>query len=226
MLWTEQFSPGDFEFTLFDTLVPRGHPVNSRRFCLPPRYHNWFPYIHVDRDRCLGTLGRDGSITTDPTQAVLVIKLVSYHEPRILLIVRIQTLIEHVRSTGTEACVSWDAWGRDAAVMEVPIRGSARGGPYPLVQGVHVILVEKSPSPSPDGPRLHLCICPFDLSRRSYSALPLWDGDGGTEREVSFEGRQPLSLQRDDGIVERRIGSLGDGKFVYQVSFPAVGEWW
>jgi len=213
-----QTSPDVLEFTLFDTLVPRGHPVHSRRFCLPPRYHDQFLSIHVDSDRCLGTLDRDRFLTTDPTQAVFVMKLVSHNRSRVLLIARMQTLIEYVRSTGTGACVPWDIWGRGAAIMEIPIPDGALGGPYPLVQGVHVILVKMSTSPSTDGPHPRPCLCIFDLSRRRFSTLPRWDVDGGIEREVPLEDGRQVLLQGDEWMVEWGFDPLGDGEFMYLVS--------
>ena len=117
ILFTSQISPGVLDFALFDTFVPRGHQMNSRRFSLPPRYHDWTSSICVDNDRCLGTLDQDGSLTTDPTQAVLVMMLSHHLGPSVLLIVRIQTLIERARSKGTDPCVPWDTWGSDAASL-------------------------------------------------------------------------------------------------------------
>ena len=110
MVLTPQSTPDVPEFTVFDTLVSRSHQANSRRFCGPPRYRGWLPSVHVDSDRCLGTLDWDRPFTTDPTQAVLVVKLVGPNGSKVLLVVRIQTLIEHLRST-TDACVPWDVWG-------------------------------------------------------------------------------------------------------------------
>ena len=207
-------------FTLFDTLAPRGHSVNSRRFRLPPRYHDWTPSVHVDGDRCLGTLDRDKPLTTDPTQAILVVKLVGRSEPRVLLIARIQNLIERVHSTSADHCVSWDVWGRGAAVMEVPIH--SRGSPYPLVQGVRVTIVRMYTkmyfTPGVDENHRHPHLCTFDLSQRGWSVLPLWGEDNGIERRLLFEGGRGLFLQGGEGMVEWGFDPLGDGKFMYLVS--------
>jgi len=201
------------EFTVFDTLVPPGHQVRSRRFCVPTGYRDWYPVLHADGDRCLGTLGRP--LTTDPAQAVLVIKLVSPDGPRVLLIVRIQTLIECVHSTSPDTCAPWEEWGRGAAVMEVPECASAYEGPFPLIQGVRVTWANSTPGV--DGLYLpHLCS--FDLSRRSWSTLPLRDEGNGTERRVAFEDGRRVSLQGNEGMIESRFDPLGDGKFMHLVS--------
>jgi len=214
MVLTPQSTQDVPEFTLFDTLVPHGYPVNSRRFRLPPRYHNWIPSAHVDGDRCLGTPDRDRPLITDPTQAVLVVKLAKPHTSPVLFIVRVQTLIEYVCSTSTDTCVPWDMWGRGAVVMELPTYGS---GPYPLVQGVHVILVKMHVTPSADGSsRDHLHT--FDLGRRGCSLLPLWDKGIGTERRVSFKDGREFFLQVAAWMLEWGFNSLGDGKFMYLVS--------
>ena len=202
------------EFTIFDTLVPRNHQVRSRRFCVPTRYCDWwYPFLHVDGDRCLGTLGRP--LTTDPAQAVLAVRLVSLDGPQVFLIVRVQTLIECVRSMSLDTCVPWEEWGRDAAVMEVPDLEdtSPYEGPFPLIQGVRVSWVNATP----DVDYLpHLCS--FDLSRRGWSALPLRGEGYGTERKVAFEDGRQISLQGDEGMPESQFYPLGDCKFVYLVS--------
>ena len=221
MVLTPPINPHDvLEFTLFDTLAPRGHPVNSRRFLLPPSYHDWTPSIHVDSGRCLGTLDRDEPLPTGPTQAVLVVRLVGHSRPRVLLIVRIQTLIEHVRSTGTDACVPWDVWGRGAAVMEVLMHGY--GGPHPLVQGVRVTIVRMCTkmyfTPGVEENHRHPHLCTFDLSQRGWSVLPRWGEDGRTEQRVLFETGRKLFLQGGEGMVEWGFDPLGDGKFMYLVS--------
>jgi hypothetical protein len=50
--------------------------MSSRRLDLPPQYEpDGSAFIHVDQDRSLGTPDKDGPVITDPTQAILVIKL-------------------------------------------------------------------------------------------------------------------------------------------------------
>jgi len=210
------FAPDVPEFTLFDTHVPPGHPVNSRRFRIPLRYRNWFPSVHVDSDRCLGTPDREVPLTTDPTQAVLVVKLTDLSRRCVLLIVRIQTLIEHECSMDLDACVPWDVWRRGVAVMEVPI--SHRGGPTSLVvQGVHVILAKMYTLPGTNGhhPRLRV----FDFSQRGWGTLPPWDEIDRAERRVLFEDGRDLFLRGDDDSVmgEWGFNTLGDDNFMHQV---------
>jgi len=211
MVLTPQNTLGVPEFTVFDTLVPRDHPANSRRFCAPLRYHHWFPSVHVDSDRCLGTLDRDKPFSTDPTQAVFTVQLVRRNGPSVSLVVRIQTLIEHLRSTA-DACVPWDVWGRDSTVIEAPMPNRSHCSPYPIVRGVRVILVEPYAAHDP-----YLHFFAFDLSRRGRSVLPLLDGDGA-ERTASFKNAQNFLLQQDGVVVEWDIQLLGDDKFMSLVS--------
>lgn len=131
----------DPDFTLFDTLVPHNHPVGSRRFQVPMRYYDLVPIVYVDGERCLGVLDQDRPLTTDPTQAIFVMKLVSPNEGRVLLVARIHDLIGHMYSMSPDGCMPWEEWGRSAVVMEVPEHASTGEGPDLLVQGVHVALV-------------------------------------------------------------------------------------
>lgn len=112
--------------TMRDTLVPRDQWTHD----------DWFPSVHVDSDRCFGTLDRDGPLTTDPAWTVLAVKLLSHHGRCVLLTVRIHTFIERGCSRNPDACVPWDVWGM--TVMEIP---TPRSGNITLVQGVRVILV-------------------------------------------------------------------------------------
>ena len=202
------------EFALFDTSVPRGHPVSSKRFRAPPSYRGWYPTLFVDSDRISGTLDQDRPLA-DPTQAVFVIKLISpQHTLRVLLIVRTQTLIEHMRSASADTCVPWDVWGRGTVVMKVP----PRDGPYPLVHGTRMIVVRKSATPGIEGYHHHLHT--FDFSRRGWSVLPLCDDGDGVGRRAAFEDGRNLLLQGDQKMVEWRFQSLGDGRFIYLVSRP------
>ena len=213
MIFLTPDTPPIPEFTIFDTLVPPNHKARLRRFCMPERYRDWFPVLCADGDRYLGTLDRP--LTTDPAQAILVIKLVSPDGPRVLLIVRIQTLIKCVHSMSPDTCSPWEEWGRGAAVMEVPTHASAYEGPFLLIQGVRVTWVNATPGV--DGLFLPN-LCSFDLGRRGWSILPLRDEGNGTERRLSFEDGQQISLQGNDGMVESRFDHLEEGKFMYLVS--------
>lgn len=216
MVLTPKSVTGVLEFTLFDTLVPHSHPVDSRRFCGPPRYHDRFPTVCVDYDRCFGAPDRGRPLTTDPTQAVIVLALNNGHESCVLLIVRIQTLIGHVRSMGTNACVPWDVWGRDTVVMELPQSDNGSGGEYPSVQGARVIVVKRTVTPGVDGYRSQLRT--FDFGRRGWGVLPLRDKGNGPERMALFEDGQDLLVQGGWEMVGWGFDSLGDGRFLHVVS--------
>ena len=159
------------EFTLFNTLTPGGHPASSRRFRVPQEYRGKPAFVFVDPHRCLGTHDRDRPLITDPTQAVLVMELVDDWQ-RILVIVRIQTLVGHLHSVDTDGCVSWDEWKRGAAVMKVERRSGRSWGPF--VQGVHVVLVEER---IPPGVGRKVCLSTFDFSRWGYGTVPPERGD-------------------------------------------------
>ena len=203
------------EFTIFDTLGPSNHQVRSRRFCVPQRYHDWIPALHVDGDRCLGSLDRP--LMTDPAQAVLVITLVSPDGPRVLLIVRVRTLIECVHSMSPDTCLPWEEWGRGGAVMELLDCTSGYKGPYLSIQGVRVTCVNATLGVN-GLPPPQLQMHTFDLSRRSWSTLQLWDEGNGTGRKVLFEDGRQFLLQGGRRIVESQFDSLRDGEFMYLVS--------
>jgi len=216
MVWVPRGTLDVPEFTLFDTLVPRGHQVNSRRFRVPLGYDNCSPTVFPDGDQCFGTPDLGRPLTTDPTQAVFVVKLATPRGARALLIVRIHTLIEYVRSTSADACVPWDEWGRGAAVMDISQHYGASDGPYPLVHGARMIVVKKSTIRGIDGH--HHNLYAFDFSQRSWSTLPLRDGGDGVERRVAFNHGRNLMLRGDDEMSERGFDSLGNGRFMYLVS--------
>lgn len=206
------------EFTLFDTDIPPGHPVNSRRFLIPPRYRDWYPSVHLDSDRCLGTLDRDRALTTDPAQAVLVVKLINDDCRCVLFTVQIQTLIEHVCSMNPDTCVPWNVWGRDVAVLEIPISRGAR--PSILVQGVRVIVAKMCTLSGTNGSHPSLCI--FDFSWQGWGPLSPWEETDGGERRVLLGADQRSLLWRlsEDDSVADRFGfyTMGDGNFAYLVS--------
>jgi len=214
MVLTPNNAP-DPEFALFDTLVPCNHQAGLRQFSVPQLYYGWSPTLHIDDDRYLGTRDRlDSPLTTDPAQAILVIKLANPHGPRVLLIVRIQTLIERAYSMSPDALVPWEEWGRGVAVMEVP--GSPRTGDssYPLIQGVRAIWATMYSTP---GLKEYL-IRTFDFSRRGWSTLPLLDQGSGTERKASFEEGRQFVLQGYQEMDEWGFESLGGGRFMHLVS--------
>ena len=201
------------EFTLFNTLIPCG----SRLFRVSPRYHGWWLCAHVDGDRCLGTLDQHKPHITDPAQAVLVVDLVSNGE-RVLIIVQIQTLMEHLFSTSAGACVPWDEWRTGAVVMKVLHRGSGSACSSPLVQGVRVTLVKAHITPAIDGNHFDFYLCTFDFSRRGLGALPLLDEGDGAERRALFEDGRDIWIQGHDEMTRWKFNSLCDSNFMYLVS--------
>ena len=204
------------EFTLFDTVAPRNHPAASRQFRVPSRYRDCTTFVHVDCDRCLGVPDRDRYLTVDPTQAIFVAELVSSRGPRVLLIVRMQTLFEHVRSATTDACVPWDVWGSGAVVLETPPRDGANCRPHPLVHGAHMIAVQRSTIPGADGS--HHSIYTSNFSRRGWSVLPLCKEGSGVERRVAFKDGQSILLQENEEVDEWKFDSPSNGKIMYLVS--------
>ena len=66
---------GTPELIVFDTRIPQDHPGRFRRFGLPPRYRHHSPRITIDGDMPLPAVTRDGPISVDPTQAVIVVEL-------------------------------------------------------------------------------------------------------------------------------------------------------
>ena len=162
------------EFILIDTLTPRDHPLNLRRFRVPSRFRGWRPSVHVDGDRCLGTLDRYRPLITDPTEAIFVLELVARDDQRVLIVVRIQTLIEHLCSVSTDGCVPWDEWKRGAVVMkvpQVPRRGHDYTGSKPFVHGVHVVLMEQYTADDVERSQDSFHLRTFDFSRWGCGTL-------------------------------------------------------
>jgi len=202
------------ELIVFNTLIPQDYPRNAREFSLPPRYDSdYYALIHVDRDRYLGILDKDMPLITDPTQAILVVEVSRPMRRSVLLIVRMQALIEHVCSPRTDVQVPWDEWGRGAVIMEnqpfdhrLPIH----------VHGVHVVVLKTQ---SRDGRRHEHLIRTFNFGRRRYGSLPLLDTEGdGTERRALFEDGKEFTLEADM-FSWGGMQSLGDGTFFHPVSY-------
>ena len=216
MLATRDTGTGSLQFIVFNTLIPQDCPMSSRRLDLPPQYDSdRCALIHVDQDRSLGTLDRDGPIITDPTQAILVVKLTKLYHGDVLLVVRIQPLIECVCSPRTGAHIPWDEWGRDAVIMENPV---SRYGLDVYVHGTHLVLLEIPYQFVQRGcPRVRT----FDFCRHGCSALPLWHKGGGAERKALFLDGSEFVLEATGAGVATPwggTGSQGDGNF-FQVSY-------
>jgi len=196
------------ELVLFNTLLPQGHPRNLRRFHIPLRYRNRFPFIIIDRNRSLGT--QDGSFVIDPAQAILVVDLFDRDEPRhVLLVLRTQALITRVCSMSSDASIPWDEWGRDVMVMEMRTNDT-----HIFVQGVHMIVVKKRAHIDADNLRLRT----FDFSLRGCSTL--WDKGSRTGRTDFYGGGRDFILGGTRGVSDWGLNSLGNGTFYSLVSCP------
>lgn len=198
---------------VFNTLIPQGHPRSSRRFGLPPQYQYAHVHIHADEDRYLGTLDRDAPFVTDPAQATIAVEL-SGPEYHVLLVVRIQTLIEHVCSRHTNVHVPWDEWGRGVVITDIPFTNHSRNLSI-HVHGTHVVTLEEKPRD--DFMQDHF-VRIFDFGRRGRSALSLGGGEVcGTE----FKDRKGFMFEAiGEGHTQMLNGvqTLGNGKFYHQVS--------
>jgi hypothetical protein len=204
------------QLIVFNTLIPQGHPMSSQRLDLPPQYDRYGNiFVHVDKDASLGTLDRDGPIITDPTQAILVVKLAEPDYEDVLVVVRIQPLIERVCSTRTDENIPWDEWGRGAVILKNP---ELKYDLDVYVHGTHLVLFEKSHRFGPWG---FLGFRTFDFGRRGCSALLLWEEGGRAERmawfwdgsRVVFKATGVRAATEWDGT-----GSQGNGNF-FHVSY-------
>ena len=212
-LWNDfPFPPG---LSVFNTLLPQDHPRHMRQFKLPPKHGQRSARVHLDRDRSLGTVDRDGPLIVDPTQAILVMDLSpSVRQPQTLIILRMHPLIEHTCSMRPEVQIPWDEWGRDAVVMEIPIDFTYS---TITIHGARVLAIHQTRRDPEDCHRIHV----FDFSRRATSALPpLGDKVGGSERRVAFKGGRNCALEGGEGMSAWGLRSLGDSVVFYKVSIP------
>ncbi|KAF9643424.1 hypothetical protein BDM02DRAFT_3273044 [Thelephora ganbajun] len=209
------------ELVVFDTLIPQNHPGNVQRLELPPRFYDQLANIRVDHDRDLGILSTDEALIADPSQAVLVIELLGGNfEPTVLVVVRMQVLIERKYPVRADSRVSWDEWGRHIVAREVLVN-SARI--LTFVHGSQVMVVQKffPGSWSLRGHQPH-CVRTFDFSRRGF--LPLRDGADRTEKRVVFEHGADFRFEPDEGMeLWDRLHSLSDGSF-FHLGTPSDGH--
>lgn len=213
MLTTRDANTGSTQCIVFNTLIPQDQPMSSLRLSLPPLYDtDRNARIHVDQDRSLGTLDRDGPIIADPTQAILVVRLTRHYHGDILFVVPIQPLIERVCSARTGTHIPWSEWGRGAVIMQNP---QSRYGFDVCIHGTRLVLLEM-PYRLVRSPRIRT----FDFSRRARNALPLWDQGGGTVKKASFSDGSEFVLEATGtgaATPWAGTGSQGDGNF-FQVS--------
>ena len=207
-------SQTDPESLLVNTLIPQDLPRNLRRLKFPQKYHYLGAYIYRDRDRPLGAVDRDGPLITDPTQAILMIGL-SHHPSKlsVLLVVRLQPLIELACSMRTEIEVPWDKWGRDSVAVEIP-QTPVCNTYSPTTHGSRLLVIHDIEG---TGDRRGLRV--FDFSRKGSAALPLSDENGdGAERNALFTGGPSCAFEGVDWGGERYLQSLGDSIALYTVS--------
>ena len=198
------------ELTMFNTLVPQDHPGYMRRLAFP--FHHKHADMHLDHDRDLGTPNDDEGLLPDPAQAVLVIDLWSDREPRVLIVVRTQVLVEQVYSMRADSPVPWDEWGRDAVVIEVQNDGDHTM--FTFVHGAQVT-IGRAFSPLALGA---YDVRTFDFSQRGRYSLP-FQGGPDAERRVLFEDGVNVKFEPDDGIGPwGGLKPLSDGSLVHLVS--------
>jgi len=188
--------------------------MNSRRFSLLPQYHDRDHLTFSNRDRPLVTLNSGGPLITDPTQAILVVVLSKSGHQNVLLVVRINALIERVCSTHTDVHIPWDEWGRNAVIME-DRRPPGLGLPI-YVHGTHLVMVSSIPYRND----LRDChrVRTFDFGRRRCGALPFWDEEGGgAERKALFLDGNEFEFEVAGVRNMTMLRSLDNGDF-FQVS--------
>jgi len=209
MVSTPDHNNGLAELVLFNTLLPQDHPRNLRRFRIPPRYRKQFPFVATDRDGSFGT--QDGSLITDPTQAILVADVCDCDEPprHYSLILRTQALITRACSMSSDTCIPLDEWERDTVIMEMPADDTNI-----FVQGVHMIVVKKRAHIGDDMD--HLRLRTFDFSLRGCSTL--WDKGDSAGRTDLYEGGRDFILEGTGGVSDWGLDSLGNGAFYSLVS--------
>lgn len=191
--------PGEApDLLVLDTLVPQGHPGHLRRFNLPQKYCGLSVIMYLDGSRPLGTLNGDSPLIVDPSQAVFLVKLVTpRRDPRAVLILRVQSLIEHVCSTREGVQIPWDVWGKGAMAMEVRNRSNF----LPLaIHGSRVLAT------LPGRERINLTHV-FDFSLRGKDTLRFLNGNG--DGEVVLEDG-PWVSEGHDGLNLRGNRVLGD----------------
>ena len=214
MLVCYRNSQTDPEPLLVNTLVPQDHPQNLRRLKFPQKYRDLGIYMHRDRDRSSGAVDRDGPLIIDPTQAILAFGL-SLHPPKlsVLLVVRIQPLIELACSMRTEIEIPWNEWRRGSVAVEIP-QIPTRNTYSPTIHGSRLLVMHDIEG---TGDRRGLRV--FDFSRKGSAALPLSDeNDGGAERKALFTDGPSCAFEGVDWGEQKYLQSLGDSIALHTVS--------
>ena len=204
------------EFILFDTLLPQDHPRNLRRAHPPLIYRDWLSLVIGLRNTSWGAFDRHGPLIVDPTQAIHVVDFFRRGSgDHATLAFRTQTLIEQVCSPSTGTDIPWSEWGRDSVALEFPVFDDS-DIPNTLVQGHHLITVEKCVVPSNDQRQLRLRI--FDFSLRACETLSDIGEGGESVRVVRYEDGRDLFLEGSEDLKEYELDSLDNGIFFHLVS--------
>ena len=188
---------------VFDTRIPQNRPDSFLWLGFPSRYHQAHLNISFDRDRPLGTDGREEPFTVDPAQAVFVVVISTGSEGiRTLLAVRTNTLAGR-----TGPYIPWEEWGGGS--VEIPLLG---GNWTVLVHGAHIAVLHV---------KQKCLLYTFDLSKRGCRALPRWSGESSvSERRFALEDGREVTLKgaRFTRMAPENMCLLSDGIVVYPYS--------
>lgn len=195
---------------VFNTLIPQGCPGYLQLLEFPPDLHSQLVHIHVDRDRHMGTHNRDEILIADPAQAVLAMEPWRNRTSLVLLVIRMQALIERTCSIRADLRVPWDEWGRDAVSIEAQERPGCVFST--LVHGARVVVVQTQLGSQSNEVRT------FNFCQRS--SLPLQEGGGVTKRRALFEDGVCSNFRSglDPDSLRVQPLSLSDGSLFYVVS--------
>ena len=152
---------------------------------------------------------RGEPLIVDPTQDIFIVDFRTAGQ-RVFLILRTQLVIERMCSKHADVQISWDEWGRDAVIMDIPISHVSSSV---VVHGARLLVIHRTFDDPEGGYRIHA----FDFSRRGIDALrPLDEDDDGTRKGATF----------NDGFVFRlceRQTSLGPHLLGDSIAFSLVG---
>ena len=193
---------------VFNTLVAQDHPGYFQQLVFPLELHHMYVDIFVDHDRDLGKPNQDEVLLHDPAQVVLVAHIWAFGEPRILLVVRTQDLVEQVDSVRTDCRVPWDEWGRNVVAIQFPNDDGHELTTF--VHGAQVMVVC-----GPGGCDVRT----FDFGQRGRGFLPLRGGADGTGRSILFEDGTHFRFEPGLGFDPLdQLESLSDGSLIHLVS--------
>ena len=203
---------------VFNTLIPQGYPGYLQQLEFPTDLHIRLDHIYGDHHQHLEIQNKDKILIADPAQAVLAMEFRRPQAPPVMLVMRMQALIERMCSVRTDPHVPWSEWGRDAVMIEVQIDTGYM--PSTFVHGAQVMVVQ---SLDLDDYQYHK-VRTFDFSKRS--TLPLRGEAGVIGRRALFEDGLSSSFQSGGGLYLNVVDlfSLSDGSLFYLVScLPQFG---